>query len=349
MEILFITPGILDEAYGGPKASIRNYEAMKRYGNVTVYTYTRKSAIKSAISLMEGYYPPLDNDDYKEIEKLHQDMKFDLVFFDASIYGRIIDIFHGIKSVVFFHNCEYDYNAVRFGTKPGIKKTLYSKSIYKNEGYLLNNASCRITFSERDSNRIKEIYGKPADLIIPLGIEDKCPNIKAYDGKGDYCLLLGAVGTANVEGYGWFAKNISPYLKCKTLIAGKGFDEYRNRWSSEKIEVKGFVDDLEALYKGAYCVCIPLLSGGGMKIKVVEALMYGKNIFGTNEAFSGFEIDSSCMNLCNEPKEFIDKINSFLNTNKGVFCKEARSLYEQSYSIECSYSLFDKMMAFLEK
>ena len=35
----------------------------------------------------------------------------------------------------------------------------------------------------------------------------------------------------------------------------------------------------------------PIFEGSGMKLKTCEALMFGKNIIGTPEAFAGYDID----------------------------------------------------------
>lgn len=346
MDILFITPGIEDAAFGGPKGSIRNYEALKKYGNVVSYTFKRKSSVKSLLSLIEGYYPPLNHSDYEEIKKLNEKYRFKLVFFDTSIYGAIIDIFKDSKKAVFCHNCEYDYNkGVRFGEKRNIKKMMYLSAIYKNEGYLLRNADYRIVFLKRDSDRLYEVYGMKADLIVPLGIKDTVSNNLAKKGKGEYCLLFGACGTANVEGYQWFVKNVSPFLSCRTVVAGKGFDICKGTWSNDKVDVYGYVEDMDGLYNNALAVSVPLFSGGGMKVKVVEALMFGRDVFGTDEAFEGFDTDGlTCMHRCNTAEEYISEINGLISVGNGGYNEMSRRVYEERYGTESTGILFDKMI-----
>lgn len=347
MNILFITPGIENAAFGGPKGSIRNYEALKKYGNVVVYKFKRKSILKSFLSLVEGYYPPLNSYDYNELRKLNDQYEFQLVFFDTSIYGGIVDIFKNSKKVVFCHNCEYDYNdTVRFGKTKSIKKRLYLRAIYKNEAYLLNNVDYRIVFLKRDSERIYKIYGLKTDLIVPLGIKDTALGSIDERRKGDYILLFGAYGSANIEGYQWFIDNVSPYLVCKTVVAGRGFDLFKDSWKSEKVEVFGYVEDMGELYNNAFAVSVPLFSGGGMKVKVVEALMYGKEIYGTDEAFEGFEVNNSpVLHRCNDAKDFINTINQAIKSCSGGYSKISRELYENSYSIQSTINLFDEMIA----
>lgn len=43
-----------------------------------------------------------------------------------------------------------------------------------------------------------------------------------------------------------------------------------------------------------------------MKTKTAEALMYGKTIIGTKEAFEGYVLDEKAMKLCSNAQEFID-------------------------------------------
>ncbi len=123
-------------------------------------------------------------------------------------------------------------------------------------------------------------------------MEDKCigSEIDNID-DSQYCLLLGPLVTANEETFTWFRENVSPHIKCQTIIAGKEFEKYKEEWSNENVKVIGYVEDLAKLYRNACCAAIPLFSGEGMKIKTGEALMYGKYIFGTDEDFVGYDVE----------------------------------------------------------
>lgn len=345
MNILFITSnGIDDQAYGGPKGSIRNYRALCEFGKVDIYKLSKKSTISSILSLLCGLYPPISKRDYVELQRYGND-QYDLVFFDGSIYGDWVNIFVNTKTVVFYHNCESDFNRVRFGNKHSLKERLYQRLVDNNEMIITSKSDYRVTFSERDSERLKLLYGREANLIIPLGIEDKYEAKYQNCVEEKICLLLGVVCAANVEGYSWFVHNVSPYLDCKTVIAGRGVERYKQEWERTNVSVIGYVEDLEKTYSDANCVVIPLFSGGGMKVKTVEALMFGKTIFGTEEAFSGFEdlpIDVAI--ICNKADEFIDRINTFLKMSDEKFNKKSRELYVNNYSVGASKKEFVRMM-----
>lgn len=120
----------------------------------------------------------------------------------------------------------------------------------------------------------------------------------------------------------------------KTVVAGCGLDRYKPDWEKEGVEVAGYVDDIAERYRRVAFVCVPLLSGGGMKVKTIEAMMFGKYIFGTDGAFSGFDVDYGLIGgLCNSAAEYIDAINAFLSSKHGSFFDSvSRKIYEGQYS-----------------
>ena len=70
-----------------------------------------------------------------------------------------------------------------------------------------------------------------------------------------------------------------------------------------------------------------------MKTKTAEALMFGKKIIGTPEAFSGYEgITNEVGRVCNSADEFIDAINNADTMVSHRFDSKLRKIYENKYS-----------------
>lgn len=348
MKTLFLTcNGIEDAAFGGAKASIRNYELLKKYGEVDVLTVQKKSNLASLLSLVQGYFPPISKKDLKEVKEKLASKQYDLVFFDGSHFGKLVKYVAGkdIKTICFFHNCEYDYIEVRFGQGNSLKKTLYKRTIQKQEALSAHYASCNLVFTKRDAKRVAELYGVEEPQILPLSLLDVYEQRKVQNQEKE-CLLFGPLVQANEEAFEWFVKKVSPYLNCKTKVAGKGFETYHEQWSNEKVVVQGYVEDIAKLYAEASCVAIPLWSGGGMKIKTAEAMMFGKYIFGTKEAFVGYEFDSEEIGgQCDSAEEFIQKINKFLDReDSAYFNAYARKRFEENYSLTASEAQFGAIL-----
>ena len=103
---------------------------------------------------------------------------------------------------------------------------------------------------------------------------------------------------------------------------------------TSNVRLKGYIHDLDMCYRNALAVIAPIFSGSGMKTKTIEALSYGKSIFGTTEAFVGIETDFARIGgECNNAAEFIEKMNSLA--------------YERinSYSIQLFLKYFSDIIA----
>lgn len=112
------------------------------------------------------------------------------------------------------------------------------------------------------------------------------------------------------------------------------------------MKIIGTVECLSTFYNNSTAVIEPIFYGGGMKTKTAEALMYGKVIFGTNEAFEGYDVSyGDYAYMCNTSEEFIDKINSWLGKYDGaVFNNNARSLYLEKYDYKNNIDKFKTLL-----
>jgi hypothetical protein len=84
-------------------------------------------------------------------------------------------------------------------------------------------------------------------------------------------------------------------------------------------------------------VIAPIFDGSGMKTKVAEALMHGKKVVGTPEAFSGYEkVAERAGWCCSSPTEFVTAINAACSTITLSFDPELRLLYEEYFSLSAA-------------
>lgn len=340
MKILFFTTSnISDLSYGGGKGARSRFELLKKIGEVDLYQLLKKSNSASALSLLQGHYPPLRNDIIDDVIRKCIENHYDIVFVDTSVCGMLIKELKskipGLPVFTQFQNCEKDFNNVRFAEKNKIKGLIYQKLVMNSEKLTLEYSDCNAVYSKRDMDRLGEIYGKNADIILPLFLKDEMNgnNLAEYEGEEGYCLLFGPTVNPNIEGFHWFVDHVSPYIKMKTVLAGKGFEDYKNEYYGKPVKVIGYVENIQKLYQRARCVCIPLFIGGGMKVKTIEALMFGKNVFGTDEAFSGYDLDYDAIGgLCNTPQQFIERINNLVENGDSSINFKSREIYEKEYS-----------------
>ncbi|HZD35112.1 MAG TPA: glycosyltransferase family 4 protein [Nitrososphaeraceae archaeon] len=105
----------------------------------------------------------------------------------------------------------------------------------------------------------------------------------------------------------------------------------RNNWSTDRsstatatvakpstntihdhIEVTGYVDSLEPFYKSTKVVVCPLRVGGGVKVKILEALRAGKAIVTTPIGAQGFGLSNEALCVCSLVSDFANNVVRFL-------------------------------------
>lgn len=351
MKILMISFQELNEfSHGGVKGTIKNYKALSRYGTIDFYSIKKKSSFLSSWSLVEGNMPPILFRDFKNIINMYRNTKYDFVFLDHSLLGafakKLKKIFPGCKIVTTYRNCEYDYIDVRFEKEQLFRKYIFKASARKAEANATKYSDLRVVLTKRDQNRIETLYGIHPEIIIPQSLDDKFDPADLLPGSNQKkkVLLFGPAGSANLEAFSWFVNNVSPHINAITVIAGKEIDKHKDQFSREYTKVIGYVDDIGKMYASVDCVAIPLKKGGGMKFKTAEAMMFGKYIFGTREAFEGYDVDMSGFSEeYEDASDFIRGINAFLENNR-LFYQASRDCYLNYYSNDGSQKFYQQII-----
>ena len=254
-----------------------------------------------------------------------------------------------VEVTVFFHNVEARF----FWGSLRMQKNLRALAVLA-VNYLAERKSIRysdkiICLSERDSRLLRRLYGRAATHISPMALRDKLPADlgRSLRTKGEeFILFVGGAFYANRAGITWFVKHVAPRIQVKTCIVGRGFEELKDVLGVEgRVEVIGAVDSLAQWYHDAYFVIAPIFDGSGMKTKVAEALMFGKKIIGTPEAFSGYEdIAERAGWVCSTADEFVAAIDRARDADLARFDPELRALYEAKYSFSAARSRLAAIM-----
>lgn len=265
---------------------------------------------------------------------------YDLVFIGQSSLGEFAQIIKNMNPnilvVTFFHNVEYDY----YISQCNISRcylSIFALIAYLNEKKAVKYSDKIISLNERDSNRLDKLYERKTDLLLPTSFKDKrlVFNKSTINKNKITLLFIGSNFYPNKQGIIWFIKNVLDKLDNAVLdIIGRGTKAWSNEsiFKSKKIKIYGAVEDLDYYYLNADAVIIPIFTGGGMKTKTAEALMYGKNIFGTQEAFEGYDIDYNRVGaLCNTADEFIKAITIFSKANPSKFNEFSREYFLKYY------------------
>jgi polysaccharide biosynthesis protein PslH len=236
--------------------------------------------------------------------------------------------------ITFCHNCETQFFADALRAAPGLKAAGVLAGHWQAERLAMRHSTQVVTLSQRDSAALARRFGRGGDAVVPLALEDARDPAAVPTARGEpYVLFVGGGFFGNLEGLRWYARAVAPSLAIRTLVVGRGLEGLGPLPAN--VELVGPVDDLSPWYAGAALVVAPILSGSGMKTKVAEALMHGKRVVGTKEAFAGYGAAVVAANqLCDDPQDFAAAINAALVQSPPAFDPAMRALYEARHSRE---------------
>ncbi|MCL2859207.1 MAG: glycosyltransferase [Oscillospiraceae bacterium] len=268
-----------------------------------------------------------------KIKEIIYDNKIDVICLDSiHMYYNISKL--DLKNIPIFltqHNIEYMlFQSISNKTNNMLKKIIYKfetnklkqieKKLYKNKffkGYIF--------ISDIDNKIYEEEIGQVNSICIPpcveQGNEQFYKNINkdaiVFIGKMDY--------EPNVIAMEWFTKSIFPNIldklpKSKLYIVGKDPTKEIKKLSSKNIIVTGAVKSVKEYLSKAQIVVIPLLNGGGIKLKLFEALETNNIVITTEIGIEGTCFKNNIDLLVSNDSEFFAQlcIENLINPNYGI-------------------------------
>lgn len=295
----------------------------------------------------------ISSDLIHRVETELQTNNYTHVFISQSLLGRAASYikkkFPEVRLITFCHNIEIDYAKSYLNTS-GLKALPFYIMTKYWERKCIKNSDLIITLNSRDSKRLKDVYEAESALELPTSFNDVYDEEKAkfylnrFDSLIDY-LFVGVAFFPNISGVQWLIDNVMPQVKGHLYVVGKGMDEIHFKNLNNRIHVYGFVEDLSDFYYRAKVIVSPIFIGAGMKTKTAEALMFGKTIIGTTEAFEGYELNHDCMKLANTTNEFIQHLNDADNNKYDVINQQSRQLFAKNYNTNAIYVKLKGLLA----
>ncbi|MDN3583496.1 glycosyltransferase family 4 protein [Mucilaginibacter flavus] len=245
------------------------------------------------------------------------------------------------------HNIEHQVWERLAEQKSDLFKKWYLRMVAKRikdyELQQLNNFDAIAVFTAEDKATIIS-YGTTIPVeIIPVGID--LTTYKPDFSKTEFPSLffLGSLDwLPNREGIEWFIDNFHKDLtegdlRVKFYVAGHNiperFDDYE---VMGKIFIQGEVDDAFEFVNSKAIMIVPLLSSGGMRVKIVEGMAMQKCIISTSLGAEGINFtNGENILIANDQDEFYQAIERCITDED--FCKSvglnARKLVERQHDV----------------
>ena len=208
---------------------------------------------------------------------------------------------------------------------------------------LLNKFDGIVVFTGQDKSSLLSFGTKIPVSVLPIGVDLTRYQPDPEKTEWPSIFFLGSLDwLPNREGIEWFIDNfhkelVDGNLKCKFYVAGNNipeeFDEYD---VPGKVFIKGEVDDALEFMNSKSIMIVPLLSGGGMRVKIVEGMAMQKCIISTTIGAEGITFtDGEDIIIANNADEFYNAMLKCIMDEE--YCRRvghnARKLIEQKHDV----------------
>jgi len=198
------------------------------------------------------------------------------------------------------------------GQRLRLKKHILELRLYLKR--FCSQAHTCIVVGQEDSNSLHSIVPEANIEVIPNGVDASYFAPASTSAEPFTILFSGNLGyEPNILAVHHFAERIFPIVQercpqARWYIVGAHGPDYLRTWNSDHICVTGFVPDLRPYLAKTAVVISPLISGGGIKNKVLEAWAMRKPVVATSLGCSGIAAeDNKNVLIANDPTEFAHK------------------------------------------
>ncbi len=296
----------------------------------------------------------------KKILSIIKEHKIEIVFFESiysAVYLKPVKQIPSIKTFIRSHNIEHQIWEKYFETMPrGLKRLAFRSETSRLESYeekCYETVEGNIFISENDLKFYKESSRKENGTYIPVQMEVKA-SIQNLQQDGLKLFHIGAMDwLPNVEGIEHFIIHtfpsiLSKYPKTELHLAGKAMPKDFYKYQSDHIFIHGEVENAQTFIDKFDVLIVPIESGSGIRIKVLEAMASGKPVISTQQGINGIMAQNKKEYLLvHDTNSWLNAVE-YLNDNRNYthIASEAIKLIENNYS---ENALLKKLVPFIQK
>lgn len=276
-----------------------------------------------------------------ELRKILTENSFDVIQLEGLYvcpYIPLIRKYSNAKVVYRAHNIEHEIWSRTAIMSHGLEKwylKILAKRIKLFEKQLLNKYDLLVPITERDGVILDKLGNSKPRHVSQTGIDSSVliPNVKNL--VHPTLFHIGSLEwTPNQEGLIWFVEKCWPEIQLKYpqlqfFIAGRNApDWFRKKMNQPNIVFLGEIADAYEFINSKSIMVVPLHSGSGMRIKVIEGMALGKPIVTTSVGTEGISTTSGHnIVIAEDAAGFISSIVELIE-NRDFFNKISRNAIE---------------------
>ncbi len=297
-----------------------------------------------------------------ELKTTLEENTFDIIQLEGLYvcpYIPIIRKYSSAKIVYRAHNIEHEIWERTALNSRGAKKwylKILTRRIKKFEIRLLNDYDLIVPITERDGKLLNNLGNSKPSHVSQTGIDSSVLIPNAKNLEHPTLFHIGSMEwTPNQEGLVWFMDNCwsgihKKYPELNFYVAGRNAP----LWLQKKLEApnvvfEGEVQDAYEFMNSKSIMIVPINSGSGMRIKVIEGMALGKPIVSTTVGTEGIATTSGKnIIVANTPADFNSAIFELIE-NRDYFDSISRNAIEFIHEKFDNLTSASKLIDFYKK
>lgn len=298
----------------------------------------------------------------RRLREIFQEEAFDIIQLEGLFLTPYISVIrqHTGSPVLFrSHNIEhYIWERMAKATRNPVKKTylkLLASRLKSYEMKTVHQVDGLVAISPVDLRFFKKNgFTQPA-VTIPVGVDTGTLQLSDTRPGANSVFHIGSMDwRPNQEGLRWFLEEVWPLVinvnpELRFVLAGKSIPESFYQYQGSNVTVAGQVPDAAEFMQAHKLMVVPLRSGGGMRVKIIEGMAAGKAIVSTTIGAEGIDcthgVNILLADTANEMAETI--LYCFSNNNiMGGLEEKARRFARENHSMK---PIIDRLIAFYNR
>lgn len=290
----------------------------------------------------------VSNDFARRLREILEEETFDVVHIESLFlipYVPLIRKHSTAKVILRAHNVEHlIWRRIAQGTRNPLKRW-YLKHLaltlraYEHEH--VNDCDGVMCITGNDADLFREMGCRRPIEAIPFGVEPE--PMTSVDTEPDSLFHIGSMDwMPNLEGVEWLLREVWPAVhrrlpQVRLYLAGRHMPERLMKTQMEGVHVVGEVPDAMYFIGSKQINVVPLLSGSGIRVKIIEAMSAGKAVVTTSVGAEGidYEEDKHLL-IADTPEAFASQIARLVEDPE--YCTEvgrnAYRLIAEEYNTE---------------
>jgi polysaccharide biosynthesis protein PslH len=327
-----------------------NYKSKAHYRSV--YQNTNVTLMGSLLNLFssESYFVSrfrFRDFEFALVEKFRRN-EFDIIQLEGLFVATYIPLIRKhskAKIVLRAHNIEYLIWERHLKNERSVFKKMYlslqTKRLKNFELQVFNEIDAIVTITDFDKKIVEDCgFPKPIyNCITGVDVSAYKTKATAAEKQGTIFHFASMDWMPNQEAVDWFLENcwkkiLNAVPGVKLILAGRNMPSRFRDLNLPNVQVIEKVNDSKVFYNEHQVMLVPLLSGSGLRIKIIEGMAYGKAIVSTSIGAEGINYENGKnILIADDAEEFSKAVISLLqdNSKRKLLEKEAQLFAEREF------------------